>query len=208
MEMSDNAGKLSSVRKFKGIVHTMVTRLEAQISKLEEKPEITASGSMMIQAHTERFNSLDSDFKKHHQLHIIELVDEEHLETLEREQALLDDHEGKMNDIMDRLIWLGHTKPSLSVVAPPISLEVATESSRLLYRSLRHLESSLRSVNEVFKPLAPGPDLDDCLVQQLQEQVSHLRAQPSDVACDSLSLEQEDQSLLVQELALDKAFLS
>ena len=48
----------------------------------------------MIQAHTERLNSLDSDFKEHHS-HIIELADEEDQQTLEWEQALLDNHEGK-----------------------------------------------------------------------------------------------------------------
>ena len=41
----------------------MITRLEVQISKLEDKPEITSSDSVSIQAHTERFISLNSDFK-------------------------------------------------------------------------------------------------------------------------------------------------
>ena len=53
--------------------------------KLEDKPEITHSDSVMIQAHTERLNSLDSDFMKHH-FTIIELVDEDQ-DTLERECA-------------------------------------------------------------------------------------------------------------------------
>ena len=61
--MSDNAGKLSQTRKFRGTVHGMITHLEAQISKLEDKPEITSSESVRIQAHTQRFISVDSDFK-------------------------------------------------------------------------------------------------------------------------------------------------
>ena len=73
--MSDNTRKLSSARKFRVTVRGMITRLEAQISKLKAKPEITYSDSVRIQTHTERFISLDSDFKTHH-FHIIELVDE------------------------------------------------------------------------------------------------------------------------------------
>ena len=68
--MSDKARKLSQARKFRETVNGMITRLEAQISKLEDEPEITYSDSVRIQAHTERFISLDSDFKKHH-FHII-----------------------------------------------------------------------------------------------------------------------------------------
>ena len=56
IEMSDNAGKLSSARKFRGIARAMITRLEAQIPKLEDKPKISHSDSVMIQGHTERLN--------------------------------------------------------------------------------------------------------------------------------------------------------
>ena len=135
----------------------MITRLEVQISKLEDKPEITHTDSVRIQAHMERFISLDSDFKKHH-FYIIELVGEEDKETLEREQALLDDPDDRMNDIMDCLTQLGHTKPSPIVVAPLIGLENAAEPSRLLRRRLNHMDSSLRSINLTVEPLTPGPD--------------------------------------------------
>ena len=94
----------------------MITRLEAQISKLEHKPEIMYSDSVRIQAHTERFISLDSNFKKHH-FHITELVDEEDEETLKQEQAILDDHDDRMNEIMDRVTQLGHAKSTPPVVA-------------------------------------------------------------------------------------------
>ena len=57
------------------------------------------------------------------------------------------------------------------------------------------------------EPLTLRPDLDNCLIKQLQEQVSSLRAKLSDVVRDILSLEQEDQSLLEQESALNKVFL-
>ena len=63
---SDNAAELSQARKFRGRVKGMITRLDMQISKLEDKLEITSSDSVRIQSHTERIISLDTDFKKHH----------------------------------------------------------------------------------------------------------------------------------------------
>ena len=110
--MSDNTRKLSQARKFRGTVHRMITRLEVQVSKLEEKAEITSSDSVRIQAHTEKFISLDSGFKTHH-FHVVRLVDEE---TLKREQAILDEHEDRMSEIIDRLTQLSrhhqHRGPS------------------------------------------------------------------------------------------------
>ena len=61
--MSDNAGKLSQARMFRVTVRRMITRLEAQISKLENKHKIMYRDSVRIQAHTERLVSLDSNFE-------------------------------------------------------------------------------------------------------------------------------------------------
>ena len=56
--MSDNAGKLSLARKFRGITHAMITCLETKISKLENKREITHSDSVKIQGRVDKLNSL------------------------------------------------------------------------------------------------------------------------------------------------------
>ena len=80
----------------------MITHLEGQTSKLEDKPEIMHSNTVMVQGHTEKLHSLDSDSNKHH-FTIIELVDE-YQETLAQEQALLDDHEDKTTNMLDHVI--------------------------------------------------------------------------------------------------------
>ena len=54
----------------------MITSLERQISKLEDKPEIAHSDSVLIQGHMEKLTFLDSDFKRHH-FAIIDLIDED-----------------------------------------------------------------------------------------------------------------------------------
>ena len=92
----------------------MISRLDVQISKLEDKHQIIHGDSLMIQGRTEKLCSVDSDFNKHH-FTIIELVDEDQ-ETVERVQALLDDHVDEMTYMMDRLI------PLPIVMAPSMSL--------------------------------------------------------------------------------------
>ena len=92
--------------------------------------------------HTERIISLDTDFKIHH-CHVIGLVDESDGDTPALEQAILDDHEDKINDIMTRLIQLSHSKSSPTVAAPSTGVESAAEPSRLSRRRLQRLESSL-----------------------------------------------------------------
>ena len=124
-------------------MHGVITCLEMQIIKMETKPEITHSDPVIIQGQAEKLKSLDSEFKRHHRA-IVDLVDEEDVGTLEQEQAVLDDHEDKTANMMDGQIQLHHIKPSLTVAAPPMSLETAAEPSRFLRRRLDHMESTLR----------------------------------------------------------------
>ena len=70
---------------------------------------------------------------------------------------------------------------------------------------LCHLDNSLRSINLTVEPLAPGPDLDNCLVRQLEKQVGRLWAELMDFTRGILLLEQEDQNLFDQESTLKKA---
>ena len=123
----------------------------------QDKPEITYGYCVRIQDLTERFISLDSDFKKHN-FHIIELVDEEDEETLKREQTVLNDHDDRMNEIMDRITQLNHT--------------MAAEPSQFLRRRLNHMESTLTSINLTFGFLTPGPTLDTSLSRTIALQLN------------------------------------
>ena len=84
---------------------------------------------------------------------------------------------------------------------------LAIGSFRWVYRRLCHLESSLESVNKAVVPLSPGLDrhVDNCLAQQLEQQVGHFQAERSDISQGILSLDQDEQRLFNQESALGKA---
>lgn len=119
--MSNNAEKLSSVGKFRGIVHAIITRLDTQFSKLENLLEIMHSDSVMIEARTEKLNNLDSNLKKHH-FTIIDLIDKDQ-EKLEREQAVFDDDENKVTNMIDHLIQFVH-KNSAAGCGPAPGLRI------------------------------------------------------------------------------------
>ena len=119
-------------------------------------------------------------------------MDKEDLGTLEQEEAQLDEHEDKTANMIDRLIWLSHTKPLPTVVALPMSLETGVEPSRFLRRRLDHMEITLRSINLTVESLTSGPDLDTCLVWQLEKQVGRISVEHSDLTHDILSSEHED----------------
>ena len=106
---------------------------------------------------------------------------------------------------MTCLTRLRHTKSSPTVVAPSTRVESAAEPSQLSRRRLQCSESSLWSVKAIIETLTPGPDLDACLVQHLQEQIGCLRAELSDVVRDLLSMEHEDRDRIDHESNLDKA---
>ena len=66
------------------------------------------------------------------------------------------------------------------------------------------MESTLRSINSSVESLTPGPDLDICLVWQLEEEVGRINTEHSDLTRDILSLEHEDGDLLGLSSAFSK----
>ena len=88
-----------------------------------------------------------------------------------------------------------------------MGLESAVEPSRLLHRRLNRMESCLRSINLTNELLTPRPDLDACLVRQLDKQVSRFNAEHSDLTRGISSLEHEDQDLFGLSSALAKTLL-
>ena len=186
---------LSVTRRRKGLVCATVTRLEDRVTTLEAKETLKNTDHVTIQQMLKRLETLDGKFKTHH-FAVVDLVKEQ---TLDEEQAVLDDHNNKVLLLTERLQLLAGNIEAASPSKPFI------EPSQLLSRRLCHLENSLRSINLTVEPLAPGPDLDNCLVPQLEEQVGHLWAEFSDITHGILSLEQEGQNLFDQELTHNKA---
>ena len=100
---------------------------------------------------------------------------------------------------------LGHTTPEIAAVSPP---KTARNPPRLLHTRLHHLENSLKSVNKAIKPLAPRPNLDNCLIRQLDKQIGCFQADLSDSLVASCHDTGKTRACSKKELALDKTPLT
>ena len=93
------AKETSSNRRCRGVVKASVTRLETRVGRLEEKDRLTHSDHISVQGLLSKIKALDKEFKAYH-YQILDQIDEDELEW---EQAVLDDNEDKIKELMDRL---------------------------------------------------------------------------------------------------------
>ena len=104
-----------------------------------------------------------------------------------------------MNEIMDRLTQLSHSKSSPTVAAPPMGLlldeptrRTPTDPQRGLNRRLVLTETELRDIaNAVEAMIERGPELDRCLLEQHEEQISGLKSELIDVSRKIATLDKD-----------------
>ena len=122
---------------------------------------------------------LDGEFKAYH-FATVDLVEKE---IFGEEQVVLDDNDDKVFFLTETFQCLMGDTEAASERKP------VTKHSQLFHRRLHHLESSLRAANTPTKPLAPGLDLDNCLIRQSVKQVGHLQAELLDITHGILLLD-------------------
>ena len=93
---------------------------------------------------------------------------------LDEEQAVMDDHEHKIAEITEHLQQLC---PESKVTS---SAEHSGHSHNLR-RWLNDVERNLCLVQGKIDPLISSPHLDSCLILQLEEQVSSIKLDHSDI---------------------------
>ena len=105
---------------------------------------------------------------------MIDLVGD-HEQVLDKEQAVMDNHEDKVAEIIERLQELrAEAKAALSVAH-------STDPSHHLRRWLNDVKSNLHLVKEEVDALKPGPGLDSCLILQLQRGLTGTRDQTGSI---------------------------
>ena len=107
-----------------------------------------------------KVDALDLVFKEHHYA-VIDLVGEDE-QIFDAEQVVMDDHEDKVAEITKHLQQLQpEIKAALSAAHP-------MGHSHHLCKRLNHIEKCVRSVKDEIEGLTPRPNLDSCLLQQLE----------------------------------------
>lgn len=79
----------ATLRRRRGVVRASITRLSSRLNDLEGKTD-QATTHDITQRTSLKLTKLDSEFKTYH-YRLIDLIDDD--DTLEREQAVLDEHD-------------------------------------------------------------------------------------------------------------------
>ena len=120
------------------------------------------------------------------QRHRLGLVKEDE-EVLLKEQAMLDDHEDRVTDLMSRLLDLEvEERKDTSTVANP---------SKPFKKRLGRLTVNYDPLMEKMVSLVSGPDFDLCLAQHLAEGIGELKSELLDIT-RGLSLLESDNAIL------------
>ena len=142
-------------------------KLESRVNGFEAREDISNSNSLAIQLLIKKFEMLDAEFHQYH-FAIIDLLEDE--VNLEEEQAVLDNHNEKITDLMERLQHLA-LKSEVDQY-----LSTTTDPSQPLRKQLHRTERRARMVQTTMESLTPGPDLDQWSVRQLEEEIGILKA--------------------------------
>ena len=142
-------------------------QLHVRLNTLEAKYTLTSSDLLAIECLLKKVEALDVDFKQHH-YSVIDLVgDDEQVSA--KEQAIMDDHEDKVAEIVEHLqkLW----------PEPKAAISVAHSMGHLhyLFRRINDVERNLHLVKGKTDPLTLCPNLDSCLVLQLEEEVGSIK---------------------------------
>ena len=168
-----------------------ITRMEENIAKLKLKTELSAWEQLLVPQLIKKLVYWDEEFKHHHQA-IMDLVDEDEQETLEQEYAIFNDYDDKVTTFTLRLQQLQLMSEIKS------SSALATSHAQRISKRLRYLESEIRTINDMVEYMSPGPDLDICLLRQLEESIASHGLELSEATRDVLALDGEEGGLIEQ----------
>ncbi len=168
--------QLTKLRR--GITRSSITRQEKRLRELEDISEQPATADHSHELAV-KLGTLDADFKVYH-LHLMDLVEEDDDETLEKEQEILDEHDDLIADINIRLC-----------------LDVASQSNesdpvKISSRKLSHLERVIGSVRDAITAL-PTTHGDVSLVEQYEAQLSCHKSELAEIHTIFLSVDDESE---------------
>ena len=188
-------------RKRRGTARASITRLEERILKFEEKVELKAIDQASVQRMIKRPEGLDSDFKQHHML-LIETIEEE--EKLREEQAILDEHDHKVSEFMDRLHCLieENKLEEVKLTASPLKPEL----SRKLSKRLRCVEDDMWSVSTAIESISTSEVQDHCLLRRYAAKVNSLKVDLQDITQGILTLD-DDEGLMENRAMIKKGIV-
>ena len=152
------------------MVRGRLTRIERDISPLEEKETLTPSERRKIKRLKDQVKEHDQDFEKRH-MEVLDFIEEEDQTALDSEEKVFDEHVNRVSDIMERLEKLEELVATTEPVRPHASTDhrEAASGSMRNQKRLKYLKTSLDKAKATIRLLEPTPVLDICLVGENEE---------------------------------------
>ena len=197
----DEARVLSSLRKKRGAARSSVTRLSNRLKDLESDPEAAGASDRAKQLLL-KLDDADSDFKTLH-FQVLDVIDENDEEALQKEQDILDQHEDTVSALILRIQNIITHSPTAH--APTLPLESTTpDTQKVTARRLSRLELSLKDTEAGLDALSDDHS-DSSLLEQYTEQLADHKRELSTIHEDLISLDLDnDHELVTKHVALEK----
>ena len=116
---------------------------------------------------------------------------------------------------MDRLAQLSHRKSSPTVAAPTMGVvedepmrRTSTDPQKDLSRRLVLIETEMRDIANAVGAIGRGPELDRCLLEQHEEQISGLKSELTDISRDIATLDKDETGLEDRRSAISKTIFN
>ena len=171
---------LSARRKRRGVPSGSLAKLRTKVDGWTTKGPLSAIELLSVEQAKARLHTLDTEFKRYH-MEVIDALEEE--DELEREQAVMDDHESRVAHISISL-------KALSVPTKESIVKVDDKEQNLFRRRLAHLEKNLRKVNAQIEHLDPGPGIDRFLLEQYKDQFDGFKLELLDISRGITAIEE------------------
>lgn len=146
---------IPNVRKRRGTVLSSITRLVARLEKLESQKDLPTTFDL-AQSMVKKLETLDAEFRMHH-YQLVDLIDESDVDTLLKEQEVLDGHDDKVAELTIRIQQL------VTITSSSADSSQRKAVTRRISRSLK----SVSSIHDDTKALTGVPDI--CLLKQYEE---------------------------------------
>ena len=156
--------EVSNLRKRRGVTRASITKLFTRLKTLESKVDESTTFDLAQQL-TPNLKSLDAQFKDQHFL-IIDAIDESDVDSLAKEQEVLDNHDEEISVICLRVQQLIQKCSSVS----------DSGIRRTLSRSLIDLQGRLATVEDSFATLPDTPEQIHVL-NQYSEQLTDFKTE-------------------------------
>ena len=142
-----------TARRRRGMLRGRLTRIEREVVNLEKKVYFMDEDQRKIERLIDQIKDNDTDFEQRH-LDVLNFVSEDDEDTLQREEAIFDEHVDRVTELIERL---EHLKlPDKTTASSTVT--TAPDCSSTLGKRLKHTEQEKETVTDMHSPPAGTED--------------------------------------------------